>query len=157
MKTNFQSIAGIVGIALVFVYAIGAGRWTTTGSSWYRSLNAPSWQPPDFIFGIIWPYNFVILGFASVAVANKLSTTNAVIYLSIFALSVAAALTWAYQFYRPHNLYAASIALAVVALLTLPMLYFIYQASVPLFFATTVYQVWVITATYLSYNYAKLN
>ena len=157
MKTNFQSIAGIFGIALVFVYAIGAGRWTTTGSSWYRSLNAPSWQPPDFIFGIIWPYNFVILGFASVAVANKLSTTNAVIYLSIFALSVAAALTWAYQFYRPHNLYAASIALAVVALLTLPMLYFIYQASVPLFFATTIYQVWVITATYLSYNYAKLN
>jgi tryptophan-rich sensory protein len=99
----------------------------------------------------------VILGFASVAVANKLSTTNAIVYLSIFALSVAAALTWAYQFYRPHNLYAASIALAVVALLTLPMLYFIYQASVPLFFATTVYQVWVITATYLSYNYAKLN
>ena len=36
MKTNFQSIAGIVGIALVFVYAIGAGRWTTTGISWYR-------------------------------------------------------------------------------------------------------------------------
>jgi tryptophan-rich sensory protein len=99
----------------------------------------------------------VILGFASVAVTNRLSTANAVIYLSIFALSVAAALTWAYQFYRPHNLYAASIALAVVALLTLPMLYFIYQASVPLFFATTIYQVWVITATYLSYNYAKLN
>jgi tryptophan-rich sensory protein len=141
----------------VFVYVIGSGLWVNTGDNWYRSLNQPPWQPPDFIFGLIWPYNFVILGFASVAVANKLSTTNAVIYLSIFALSVAAALTWAYQFYRPHNLYAASIALAVVALLTLPMLYFIYQASVPLFFATTVYQVWVITATYLSYNYAKLN
>jgi len=152
-----KSLLSVTGVVIVFVYVIGSGLWVNTGDNWYRSLNQPPWQPPDFIFGLIWPYNFVILGFASVAVANKLSTTNAIVYLSIFALSVAAALTWAYQFYRPHNLYAASIALAVVALLTLPMLYFIYQASVPLFFATTVYQVWVITATYLSYNYAKLN
>ncbi len=152
-----KSLLSVIGVVILFVYVIGSGLWVNTGDNWYRSLNQPPWQPPDFIFGLIWPYNFVILGFASVAVANKLSTTNAIVYLSIFALSVAAALTWAYQFYRPHNLYAASIALAVVALLTLPMLYFIYQASVPLFFATTVYQVWVITATYLSYNYAKLN
>ena len=152
-----KSLLSVIGVVIVFVYVIGSGLWVNTGDNWYRSLNQPPWQPPDFIFGLIWPYNFVILGFASVAVANKLSTANAIVYLSIFALSVAAALTWAYQFYRPHNLYAASIALAVVALLTLPMLYFIYQASVPLFFATTIYQVWVITATYLSYNYAKLN
>ena len=152
-----KSLLSVTGVVIVFVYVIGSGLWVNTGDNWYRSLNQPPWQPPDFIFGLIWPYNFVILGFASVAVANKLSTTNAIVYLSIFALSVAAALTWAYQFYRPHNLYAASLALAVVAILTLPMLYFIYQASVPLFFATTVYQVWVITATYLSYNYAKLN
>ena len=152
-----KSLLSVIGVVILFVYVIGSGLWVNTGDNWYRSLNQPPWQPPDFIFGLIWPYNFVILGFASVAVANKLSTANAVISLSIFALSVAAALTWAYQFYRPHNLYAASIALAVVAILTLPMLYFIYQASVPLFFATTVYQVWVITATYLSYNYAKLN
>ena len=152
-----KSLLSVIGVVIVFVYVIGSGLWVNTGDNWYRSLNQPPWQPPDFIFGLIWPYNFVILGFASVAVANKLSTANAIIYLSIFALSVAAALTWAYQFYRPHNLYAASIALALVALLTLPMLYFIYQASVPLFFAATIYQLWVMTATYLSYNYAKLN
>jgi len=152
-----KSLLSVTGVVIVFVYVIGSGLWVNTGDNWYRSLNQPPWQPPDFIFGLIWPYNFVILGFASVAVANKLSTTNAIIYLSIFALSVAAALTWAYQFYRPHNLYAASIALAVVAILTLPMLYFIYQASVPLFFATIVYQLWVITATYLSFTYARLN
>lgn len=152
-----KSLLSVTGVVIVFIYAIGSGLWVNTGDNWYRLLNQPSWQPPDFIFGLIWPYNFVILGFSSVAVANKLSSANAIVYLSIFALSVAAALTWAYQFYRPHNLYAASIALAVVALLTLPMLYFIYQASVPLFFATTVYQLWVITATYLSFTYAKLN
>jgi tryptophan-rich sensory protein len=90
-------------------------------------------------------------------VANRLSTANAIIYLSILALSVACALTWAYQFYRPHNLAAASIALTLVAILTLPMLYFICLASIPLFFTVIPYQVWVITASYLSFSYARLN
>ena len=150
-------IGAVLGIAILAAYVIGSGLWVNTGDNWYRSLNQPSWQPPDFIFGIIWPYNFVILGFAAVYVVNRLSTTNALVYLSIFALSVACALTWAYQFYKPHNLVAASIALCLVALLTLPMLYFIYQASVPLFFAVIPYQLWVITASYLSTTYARLN
>ena len=153
MKTSLS----VIGVGLVFIYAIGSGLWVNTGDNWYRSLNQPSWQPPDFIFGLIWPYNFIVLGFASVYVANRLSTANVIIYLSIFALSVAFALTWAYQFYRPHNLFAASIALCLVALLTLPMLYFIYQAYVPLFYATAIYQLWLTTATVLSFNYAKLN
>jgi tryptophan-rich sensory protein len=152
-----KSILSVAGVAIVFVYVIGSSLWVNTRDNWYRSLNEPSWKPPDFIFGIIWPYNFVILGFASVYVVNRLSTTNALVYLSIFALSVACALTWAYQFYKPHNLVTASIALCLVALLTLPMLYFIYQASLPLFLATIPYQLWVITASYISFSYAKLN
>ena len=152
-----KSLLSVIGVATVFVYAIGSGLWVNTGDNWYRSLNQPPWQPPDFIFGLIWPYNFVVLGIAAVTVSNQLSTTRAIVYLSIFALSVVFALTWAYQFYRPHNLFAASIALALVAILTLPMLYFIYQASMGVFLATIPYQLWVITAAYLSYNYAKLN
>ena len=152
-----KSLLSVIGVATVFVYAIGSGLWVNTGDNWYRSLNQPPWQPPDFIFGLIWPYNFVVLGIAAVTVSNQLSTTRAIVYLSIFALSVIFALTWAFQFYRPHNLFAASIALALVAILTLPMLYFIYQASMGVFLATIPYQLWVITAAYLSYNYAKLN
>jgi tryptophan-rich sensory protein len=157
MRTAFQSMAAIVGILLVFVYAIGAGLWTNTGDNWYRSLNSPSWQPPDFVFGLIWPYNFSALGFAAVTVANKLSDIKIIIYLIIFLISVIFALTWAYQFYRPHNLELASLALAGTAISTLPMMYLIYQASIPVFFAVMPYQIWVIIASFLSANYARLN
>jgi tryptophan-rich sensory protein len=72
-------------------------------------------------------------------------------------ISVIFALIWAYQFYRPHNLELASLALAGTAITTLPMMYLIYQASVPAFFAVMPYQIWVIIASLLSANYAKLN
>ena len=59
-----KSLLAATGIGLVFVYVIGSGLWVNTGDNWYRNLNQPPWQPPDFIFGIIWPYNFIILGVA---------------------------------------------------------------------------------------------
>jgi len=147
----------ITGITLVLIYIVGSGLWVNTGDNWYRSLNAPNWQPPGFIFGIIWPYNFVVLGVAAVNVSQRLSAAWVISYLSIFALSVACALIWAYQFYRPHNLSAASIALTLVALLTIPVLLIAFKASVGVGLLLVPYQLWVIAATTISWGYAKLN
>jgi tryptophan-rich sensory protein len=147
----------IIGIAILAAYVIGSGLWVNTGDNWYRTLNQPSWQPPDFIFGIIWPYNFIVLGIAAVTIAQKASTLNAVIYLAFFAFSVACALTWAYQFYRPHNLQVASIALIGTAVLTIPMIFIAFRTSTPIALALLPYQAWVATAASLSYQYSRLN
>ena len=152
-----KSLLAATGIALVFVYVIGSGLWVNTGDNWYRSLNQPAWQPPDFIFGIIWPYNFIILGVAAVTIAQRASTTATVIYLGFFALTVICALTWAFQFYRPHHLQTASIALALTALLTIPMVIIALRTSIPMGLALLPYQVWVAIAANLSYTYSKLN
>ena len=152
-----KSLGSVTGIALVAIYVIGSGLWVNTGDNWYRTLNQPSWQPPGYIFGIIWPYNFIVLGIAAVTIAQRATTTTTLIYLSFFALSVACALTWAYQFYRPHNLQFAVIALFGTALLTLPMLMIAFRTSIPIGIALVPYQVWVATAATLSYQYSKLN
>ena len=107
---------------MVFVYAIGSGVWVSSSPGWYATLNRPTWQPPDFIFGIIWPYNFVVLGFAAYNVAQSLSRNLALTWIVVFAASVASALTWAYQFYVPHNLSIAATALVITAILTLMFL-----------------------------------
>jgi len=149
--------ASSIGIALVLIYVIGSGLWVNTGDGWYRGLNQPAWQPPDFIFGIIWPYNFIVLGYAAVIVSNRLSTTLVATYLTVFAISVACALTWAFQFYRPHNLEAASFALTCVAVLTIALVVIASRASWPLALALLPYQIWVSIASFLSWTYARLN
>jgi tryptophan-rich sensory protein len=137
--------------------SLAAGLWVNTGDSWYRTLNQPSWQPPSYIFGIIWPYNFIVLGIAAVTIAQRATTRTTLIYLTFFALSVACALIWAYLFYRPHNLQFAVIALFGTALLTLPMVVIAFRTSIPIGFALLPYQAWVATAATLSYQYSKLN
>jgi benzodiazapine receptor len=155
--STFRTISSFAGISLVIIYAIGSGIWVSTGDGWYQSLNAPSWQPPDWVFGVIWPYNFVVLGIASFLVSQRLTKTSIAVWLVFFAASVACALLWAYQFYQPHNLGIASIALSSAALLTIPLMAVAHQASLPIFLALLPYQGWVITASFLSWSYQKLN
>ena len=150
-------MGSVIGIAIVAIYVVGSGLWVNTGDNWYRTLNQPSWQPPSYIFGIIWPYNFIVLGIAAVAIAQRATTALSITYLTFFGLSVACALIWAYQFYRPHNLQFAVIALAGTVLLTLPMVVIAFKTSTSIGLALLPYQIWVATAATLSYQYSKLN
>jgi tryptophan-rich sensory protein len=154
---TFRSSASLIGISIVLLYVVGSGLWVNTGDSWYANLNRPSWQPPGFIFGLIWPYNFTVLGIAAVVVSQRASKPVVAIYLALFASSVVSALVWAYQFYRPHNLVAASIALMVTVLLTVPMTVTLFTVSVPVALAVVPYQVWVAVAATLSWRYSQLN
>lgn len=140
----------VLNIVLVAIYAFGSGLWVNTGDNWYRNLNAPSWQPPDWIFGVIWPYNFIVLAYIGWLLTSKA-------WLTIFAITIVLALTWAYQFYVPHNLQIASISLAAVAVLTIPLLVIAFRNVGLTALLLIPYQIWVILAATLSFNYYKLN
>ena len=154
---DFKFAAAAIGIILVLIYAIGSGVWVSSSPGWYASLNRPPWQPPSFVFGIIWPYNFIMLGVAAVNVAHSLTRTQNVLWLSFFALSVAAALIWAYQFYVPHNLSLAAVALTIAAFLTLPVLYLTFKASILIGLLLVPYQIWVAIASSLAWGYSTRN
>ena len=146
-----------LGIALVFIYAFGSGIWVSSSPGWYASLNRPPWQPPSFVFGIIWPYNFIMLGIAAFNIAQSLTRAQTITWLLFFAASVTSALVWAYQFYVPHNLSVAAIALGIAALLTLPVLYLTFKASLLIGFLLIPYQVWVAIAATLAWGYSTRN
>ena len=154
---NFKTVASAIGIILVLIYAGGSGIWVNTSPGWYTSLNRPSWQPPDFVFGLIWPYNFVVIGLTAVHVVHNQSRNNAIVWLTIFALSVTFALNWAYQFYVPHNLQIAANSLILTAIFTLPLTYLAFKSSLLYGLLFTPYQAWVITAAALSFSYAAKN
>ena len=154
---EFRTAAAIIGVAIVFIYAIGSGIWVNSSPGWYASLNRPSWQPPSFIFGLIWPYNFVVLGIAAVRISNSLTKTQVTIWLAAFAISVAFALSWAYHFYFPHQLQIAAISLALTALFTLPITYLTFKASLAMGIALLPYQIWVAIAASLAWGYSIKN
>ena len=152
-----RAFVGGISTALVVVYAAGAGRWVSSDPGWYRSLVRPPWQPPDVVFGLIWPYNFVMLAVAGWAVAGRESRLEHVVWLASLALSIAAALAWAWLFYVPHSLTTSGFALGAATVLTVPLLVVAFRASLPLGVALLPYQVWLAVATSLAFGYASRN
>ena len=57
----------------------------------------------------------------------------------------------------PHNLVIASIAIGLAALLTLPVLYLTFKASLLIGVLLIPYQVWVAIATTLAWGYSTRN
>jgi len=152
-----KTLLVITNISLVAIYAIGSGLWVNSGDGFYRSLKRPFWQPPDFLFGIAWPYNFLVLIIAGIIIANNASNLFRLSYTIAFAFSVITALVWAHSFYIQHNLTLAAISLAVTALLTVPMVAIAFQTDWKIGLALIPYQLWLIVATSLSVGYKVLN
>ena len=147
----------IINISLVAIYAIGSGLWVNSGDGFYRSLKRPFWQPPDFVPGIVWPYNFLVLIIAGLMIANTASNLLRFSYTIAFAFSVITALVWAHSLFIQHNLILAAISLAVSALLTVPMVAIAFQTDWKIGLALIPYLLWLIFAASLSVGYKVLN
>ncbi len=145
-----------IGLALILLYAGGANYWNRD-YGWYKSLNQPSWQPPDFVFGIIWPYNFVVIGIALYAIISQAQSFVVISTISVFAVSVLFALRWSYLFYSEHNFVGSATALLITAILTIPILVTTFIYSWRAGVALIPYQIWIFTAAALAQSYSKIN
>lgn len=155
--TGWRVLASIIAVALVVVYAVGSGVWVSANPGWYAGLTRPAWQPPDVVFGLIWPYNFLALAIVGVIVAQRGSPAAVGAWLGVGAVSVVCALAWAYLFYVPHRMGAAALALAGAAVLTAVLVGITWTVTRGGAVALVPYLVWVSLATSLAVGYARLN
>jgi benzodiazapine receptor len=149
-------VSAVIGIAFVLLYAGGANYWNKQ-DGWYQSLNQPSWQPPGFVFGLIWPYNFIVIGIALWVISSKASPALVAAAVGLFAVSVIVALRWSYLFYEVHDFRGATISLFTTAILTIPFLAITFSQSIKVGIALIPYQIWIFTAAALNASYASNN
>lgn len=146
-------VAGGV-VLVVLAYAVLATRWTGADPGWYAGLDKPAWQPPDWVFGVAWPYNFLAIGTAGITLALERPTRTSVGWLVVLAGNVALALTWAYLFYVPHALTAAAVALGASALTGWLLAAVAWRALPWTGWVLLPYALWLTVATSLAVGFA---
>ena len=157
MTETWRVLAVAAVIIAVVAYAVLSGLWVGTDSGWYRSLEQPAWQPPPWVFGLIWPYNFVVLAVVSSVIAWRASGAQVGALAVFLVFSIASAVAWAYLFYVPHELTTAAIALTAAAVLTIPIVIIAFLTG-PVWGALLIpYQVWLGLAASLSWGYVRLH
>jgi benzodiazapine receptor len=148
-----SQLVGAGFLAVVILYAVGSARWVGADAGWYEALPKPPWQPPDWVFGVIWPLNFLALVVAGLAVARA-DAARALRVLGFFAVSVVLAVGWAYLFYVPHALTGSALALAAAAIVTWLVLVLTYRIRSWAGLILIPYAAWVTLATSLAAWYA---
>ncbi|GIQ75577.1 TspO/MBR family protein [Bradyrhizobium sp. RD5-C2] len=144
-------------VTVIFVLAVGA--WTTTVGTWYRGLNKPSWNPPDWVFGPAWTAILALAGWSGVS-----AWTNAIkdepgriLILSLFALNIILHMLWSPLFFA---LKRPDWALAEVPLLWLSiaaLMLAVGRYSLLAVWLLLPYLLWVTYAAFLNFKIVRLN
>jgi tryptophan-rich sensory protein len=77
---------------------------------WYRTLDRPSWNPPDGVFGPVWTSLYGLMGVSLVRIARARGASaeaNRRLALGLFATQLALNGAWSWIFFRRHALGAA--------------------------------------------------
>ena len=143
--------------ALVAVFAGLANVWNGHEPGWYAALERPFFQPPDIVFGLMWPLNFLLLLVVGLTSIRTAPTDVAWTATGVLAVSVVLALGWAWLFYVPHQLGVAAACLAGAAVLTWILLAVVARHETWAGLLLAPYALWLSVATALSVTYARLN
>jgi tryptophan-rich sensory protein len=95
-------------LSLLVILCLGAGgigAWATTSEiqTWYRTIDKPSWNPPDAVFGPVWTVLYLLMATAAWLVwrSGELSATR--IALGWFAVQLVLNTLWSFLFFGMHQ------------------------------------------------------
>jgi len=146
-------LAGAGFLVVVGVYGALARALVDSDSAWAAQQPTPPWQPPDWVFGVAWPLNFLVLAVVGVVLARADARRSWPV-LGVLALSVACSLAWAALFHGPHALWPAALAIAAASLLTWAVLLMAARIVWWTGLALTPYALWLTLAVSLAFWYA---
>lgn len=126
--------------------------------TWYKHLIAPSFAPPNAVFGLVWTLLFLFMGIALFLVQRSRGNTkekrNAYI---VFGLQLVLNVFWSIIFFHFHALGAAFIEIIALWIAILSTIILFKKISPAAAWLLVPYLLWVSFASVLSYSFWMLN
>ena len=151
---------GLLAVAVAIPLCVGGISAMLTGDMMkeYFFLNKPPLSPPGWVFPIVWPILYVMMGTASYLVitsgVDKALITKA---LAFYGIQLVLNFFWSILFFNYSLFLWALIELiAMWALIIVTMVYF-FRISEPAGLMMIPYMLWTTFAAYLNYSVYKLS
>lgn len=146
----------LVGWILV-AYAAAVLGGLAGPDAWYATINKPSWNPPNRVFGPVWTILFTMMGVAAWLVWSRRAETGVTLALGLFVGQLLLNALWSWLFFHWHRPDWAFAELLLLWLAILATLLAFWRVR-PLAGALLVpYLLWVSFAGYLNLTLWRLN
>lgn len=156
IKENWQGLL----ISILFALLVGIVSSLLSGSvkSTYDSLIKPPLSPPNWLFGIIWPILYTLMGTAAYIIyKSDVEESEKRKALKLYLIQLFFNFTWSIVFFRFNLLWGAFINILLLdffVILTILSFKRINKTAALLMYP---YLLWILIATYLNGGIALLN
>jgi benzodiazapine receptor len=156
MKT--RKIIVIVAAAAICLLLGSASGLFTIGEikGWYQTIEKPSWNPPNWLFGPVWSTLYILMGVAfGLVITQKGQIKRNVVW--VFIIQFILNLLWSFIFFKMHNFSLALLEIVVLWIFIFICVVQFYRLNKIAGLLMIPYLVWVSFATILTTSIWTLN
>ncbi|HEX4876789.1 MAG TPA: TspO/MBR family protein [Chitinophagaceae bacterium] len=152
-------LKAIIAIAIPLIVGGASGFFTVSGvESWYQTINKPSWNPPNWIFGPVWTSLYVMMGIALFLVWKEdTSAELKKIAIALFVVQMVLNFFWSLIFFSQQQIGWALVEIIALWVFILLTIFAFAQVNKVAAWLLVPYISWVSFATILNYTIWKLN
>ena len=159
MNITFSSVIKLViSIGLPLAAGAIAGIFTAKAvPEWYATLNQPSFNPPNWIFGPVWTALYILMGISLFLVWQTPPGQQRNIAMAVFLVQLLLNFGWSFLFFYFNRIGLALAEIVVMWCAILAMIVLFYRIRPVAAWINLPYLLWVTFATILNLSYFKLN
>lgn len=152
-------VKAIIAIAIPLMVGATSGFFTISGvESWYQTIQKPSWNPPNWIFGPVWTTLYVMMGIALFLVWKEdTSEELKKIAIGLFAVQLTLNFFWSFIFFNQQQPGWALVEIIAMWFFILLTIFAFAQVNKTAAWLLVPYISWVSFATILNYTIWQLN
>lgn len=152
-------VKAIIAIAIPLMVGATSGFFTVTGvESWYQTIQKPSWNPPNWIFGPVWTTLYVMMGIALFLVWKEdTSEELKKIAIALFAVQLTLNFFWSFIFFNQQQPGWALVEIIAMWFFILLTIFAFAQVNKTAAWLLVPYISWVSFASILNYTIWQLN
>ena len=130
-------------IFVLITLVVGSLASSSTGADpWYQSLTKSELNPPGYVFGIVWPILYLLMG---ITAWRTFETIKNLFYIQLFFNAI-----WSWLFFSFHLPVISLIDIWLLIFINIKILFMILKQDKIAAFLYTPYIVWLLFASYLN-------
>lgn len=148
----------IVSIAVPLVLGAIAGMFTSHAvPDWYITLNRPSFNPPNWIFGPVWTTLYILMGISFFIVWKQEVSKARNLAIFVFLIQLLLNFAWSFIFFYFNMIGFALVEIILLWVAIVLMLVLFHKIKPIAALINIPYLLWVSFATVLNAGYFFLN
>lgn len=146
-------------VPLVLLLGIGSGRMAGSGygNRWFAALEKPELMPASWVFGLVWPLLYLLLGLALALILHARGARFRWWAIGLFMALLFMVFVWPVLFFAAHQITAALYLIGAIfgfSIITILLLARIRPTAALLMLP---FLLWIAFAAYLNYEILRLN